>query len=298
MNKKPLGSSSLDISEIGFGCMSLTGSDPDKAKILHRAIDLGINFFDTADLYDKGMNEISVGRALKAKRNEVIIATKAGNQWRADGSGWDWNPRKDYILSCADQSLKRLQLDYIDLYQLHGGTIEDPIDETIEAFEQLKQQGKIRFYGISSIRPNVIREYIKRSSIISVMMQYSLLDRRPEESCLELLKQNNIGVLTRGSLAQGLLINKPAKAYLGYSTEEVSKAAEAVRWTTNENRTATHAAIQYVLRHPAVTSAVVGIRTIEQLEEVAKTKDSAALSEEAMNSLRTSVTPKMYDLHR
>src|SRR5439155_6440883 len=118
---------------------------------------------------------------------------------------------------------------YIDLYQLHGGTINDPIDDSIEAFELLKQQGKIRFYGVSSIRPNVIREWIKRSSIVSVMMQYSLLDRRPEEACLDLLLQNNIGVVTRGSLAQGLLLGKPLKPYLGFSEEQVQKAADAIR---------------------------------------------------------------------
>lgn len=298
MLKNKLGKSPLEVSQIGFGCMSLTGPDTDKTKILHHAIDLGINFFDTADLYDKGMNETSVGKALKSKRNEIIIATKAGNQWRADGSGWDWNPHKDYILRCADQSLKRLQIDCIDLYQLHGGTIDDPIDETIEAFEQLKQQGKIRYYGISSIRPNVIREYVKRSSIVSVMMQYSLLDRRPEESCLDLLKQNNIGVLTRGSIAQGLLINKPTKDYLGYSQEEVTKTAETVKAISGEERTPTHTAIRYVLNHPAVSSAVVGVRTIEQLEEVAGTISSPALSEEEMNLLRNAAPPKVYDQHR
>ena len=148
------------------------------------------------------MNEVSVGKALKEKRNEIILATKVGNQWREDGKAWDWNPRKEYILKAVNESLTRLRTDSIDLYQLHGGTIEDPIDEIIDTFEILKEQGKIRFYGISSIRPNVIREYIKRSSITSVMMQYSLIDRRPEESCLDLLKENNIGVLVRGSLAQ------------------------------------------------------------------------------------------------
>ena len=98
-----------------------------------------------------------------------------------DGTG---TLQKNIFSSAVDQSLKRLQTDYIDLYQLHGGTIEDPIDEMIEAFETLKAAGKIRYYGISSIRPNVIREYVKRSSIVSVMMQYSLLDRRPEEEML------------------------------------------------------------------------------------------------------------------
>jgi aryl-alcohol dehydrogenase-like predicted oxidoreductase len=244
------------------------------------------------------MNEISVGKALKAKRNEVMIATKAGNQWRADGSGWDWNPRKEYILSCAEESLKRLQIDCIDLYQLHGGTIDDPIDETIEAFEQLKQQGKIRYYGISSIRPNVIREYIKRSSIVSVMMQYSLLDRRPEESCLDLLKQNNIGVLTRGSIAQGLLVNKAPKEYLQYSKEDVAKAAEAVKRVSSEQRTPTQAAIRYVLNHPAISSAVLGIRTLEQLEEVVKSVSTPFFTQEEIDALRNSSVPNAYDQHR
>ena len=145
--------------------MSLGENDEANSRLLNEAFDKGINFFDTADLYQKGFNETTVGKALKEKRKEVIIATKVGNQWREDGSGWDWNPNKAYIFSAVEKSLQRLQSDYIDLYQLHGGTIDDPIDETIEAFELLKQQGKIRYYGISSIRPNVIREWIKRSNI-------------------------------------------------------------------------------------------------------------------------------------
>ena len=197
-----LGKSALNISRLGFGCMSLDPADPEAENILHMALDAGINYFDTADLYNKGQNEIMLGRAFRNKRKELILATKVGNQWRSDGSGWDWNPSKKYILSSVDQSLERLQTDYIDLYQLHGGTIEDPIDDVIEAFELLKSAGKIRYYGISSIRPNVIRQYIKRSSIISVMMQYSLLDRRPEEEMFSLLKDNQIGVLARGSDCQ------------------------------------------------------------------------------------------------
>src|SRR3982751_4604057 len=94
-----LGKSDLQISRMAFGCMSLAGDDAENEKVLHRAVDLGINFFDTADLYAKGMNERSVGKALKPYRNNIYIATKVGNQWRADGSGWDWNPRKEYILA-------------------------------------------------------------------------------------------------------------------------------------------------------------------------------------------------------
>ncbi len=186
MKYKQLGRSDLSISEVSFGCMSLGTDHQENQRLLSSAIDRGINFFDTADIYQNGFNEVTVGNALKSVRSKVHIASKVGNQLRSDGNGWDWNPTKKYILTCIDETLKRLQTDYLDLYQLHGGTMDDPIDETIEAFELLVTQGKIRFYGISSIRPNVIREYVKRSSISSVMMQYSLLDRRPEEECLEL----------------------------------------------------------------------------------------------------------------
>ncbi|MBA4146169.1 MAG: oxidoreductase, partial [Cytophaga sp.] len=215
MNYHELGKSKIRVSGIALGCMSLGTDHEANHQLIHRAIEKGINFFDTADLYGKGENEITVGKALAAVRHQVVIATKVGNQLKADGSGWEWNPTKKYILEAVEKSLQRLQTDYIDLYQLHGGTIEDPIDEVIEAFEWLKQQGKIRIYGISSIRTNVIREYVKRSNIDSVMMQYSLLDRRPEESCLGLLAENKTSVLVRGSLAQGLLIDKPAAPYLG-----------------------------------------------------------------------------------
>lgn len=298
MKYNQLSKSNLRVSEIGIGCMSLAGTDTENARLLQRAFELGVNFFDTADLYNKGMNEISVGKALKENRKKIILATKVGNQWRPDGSGWDWNPNKDYILQSIEGSLKRLQTDYIDLYQLHGGTIEDPIDESIEAFEILKRQGKILQYGISSIRPNVIREYVSRSSIVSVMMQYSLLDRRPEESCLQFLKANNIGVLVRGSLAQGLLINKTAKEYLGYSNKDVENAAQAIAHKSGTERTAAQTATRYVLNHPAVSSAVIGIRTLEQLEEAIRTVDTPFLSAEDMQYLQSSIPAKRYESHR
>jgi aryl-alcohol dehydrogenase-like predicted oxidoreductase len=293
-----LGKSDLQISRMAFGCMSLAGDDAENEKVLHRAVDLGINFFDTADLYAKGMNERSVGKALKPYRNDIYIATKVGNQWRADGSGWDWNPRKEYILAEVETSLQRLQTDRIDLYQLHGGTIDDPIDETIEAFELLKQQGKIRHYGISSIRPNVIREYIQRSNIVSVMMQYSLLDRRPEETCLSLLRDHRIGVLVRGAVAQGLLVNKPPKAYLNYSSAEVEQAAAAVRSVSNQQRNAAQTALRFVLQHPAVSSVVAGIRTLQQLEEAVEAVKSPLLTEQEMTALRGAVVANKYEQHR
>jgi len=298
MKYEILGKSSLNISKIGFGCMSLKPDQKDFNQIIDAAIDHGINYFDTADLYDKGMNETLLGKAFKGKRDKVIIATKAGNQWRPDGSGWDWNPRKDYILKCADESLKRLQVDYIDLFQSHGGTIEDNIDETIEAYEILLKQGKIRYYGLSSIRPNVIREFIKKSNIVSVMTQYSLLDRRPEESTLQLLHENHIGVLVRGSVASGLLINKAAKPYLNFNESQVAAAAKAIQSVSSNDRNTAQTAIQYVLKNPAVTAAVVGIRTMEQLKEAVEAIDKEPLTEEEMKILKESVPVNFYEQHR
>jgi len=298
MKYRKLGKSDLMISEVGFGCMSLPESGPASKQLIDRAVESGINFFDTADLYQKGLNEIMVGEAIKGKRDKLVIASKVGNQWRADGSGWDWNPRKDYILSCIDKTLQRLQTDYLDLYQLHGGTINDPIDETIDAFEIIKKQGKIRYYGISSIRPNVIREYVKRSNIVSVMMQYSLLDRRPEESCLDLLRQNNIGVLARGTLARGLLVNKEPAAYLDWNAEQVRKISSAIQKIRTSSTTPSLAALHFVLGHPAVTCAVVGIRTPAQLEEIIKSAGTGFMDDSEFDNLTEVLPANRYNDHR
>lgn len=298
MQYSDLGKTSLSVSRIGFGCMSLGDDDAANRHLLHAAVDKGINFFDTADMYAKGNNEVTLGKALKEKRKNLIIATKVGNQWKEDGSGWDWNPRKDYILSAVNSSLQRLQTDYIDLYQLHGGTINDNIDETIEAFTILQQQGKIRFFGISSIRPNVIRSYAYRAGIASVMMQYSLLDRRPEESCFQLLQDKKIGVLARGSLAGGLLVDKPAKPYLTYKAAEVETAAACIRSLSATQRNATHTALQFVLQQPAITSAVVGIRTMDQLADAVSAVASPPLSANELNTLRQAIPLNYYTEHR
>lgn len=295
MKYSKLGNSGLKVSEVSFGCMSLEVAQGQTAasKLLRDAHDAGINLFDTANLYEQGLNEEMVGKALLPIRDEVKIATKVGNVWRKDGSGWDWKPSKELILTEVNESLRRLQTNYIDLYQLHGGTLEDPIDDLIEAFETLKNQGKIRAYGISSIRPNVIREWVDRSNMDCVMMQYSLLDRRPEEESLDLLAKHNISVITRGTLAKGMLINKTAKEYLGYSSSEVLKMQKAIRETGEP----ISAAIQFVLSHPAVASAVIGIRTKEQLSEILEAYQHPIPKDEVA-SLKKILKPNTYKDHR
>lgn len=277
--------------------MSLKPETENANELIVKAIEGGINLFDTADLCDKGLNEKLLGAALKGRRQEVLMSTKVGNQWRPDGTGWDWNPRKAYILQAIDESLRRLQTDYIDLYLLHGGTIQDPVDEVIEAFERLVEAGKIRAYGLSSIRPNVIREYVQRSDIQLVMTQYSLLDRRPEEETLNLLKENGIGIMARGTVASGLLAGKPAKAYLGLSELQVADIQKQIESLKGE-RPIAEIAMRYVLDNQSVTTAVVGIRTQNQLEEALAAANAPGLSATEREALTAIWPGNLYTEHR
>ncbi|MGJ3204683.1 aldo/keto reductase [Geobacillus thermoleovorans] len=306
MNKRRIGTSDLYVSEIGLGCMSLGTDENHAIYLIHEALERGINYLDTADLYDRGLNEEFVGKAVKGKRDQVIIATKVGNRWRRDGSGWDWDPSKAYIKQAVKESLRRLQTDYIDLYQLHGGTIDDPIDETIEAFEELKQEGVIRWYGISSIRPNVIREYVKRSNIVSVMMQYSLLDRRPEE-WFPLLREHHISVIARGPVARGLLTSRPLEqassavkehGYLDYSYKELQALIPKLKEKTAGRRSLTATALQFCLYDPVVAAVIPGASRLEQLEENVAAASAPPLGRDEYEWLKQTTKRSVYEAHR
>jgi 1-deoxyxylulose-5-phosphate synthase len=301
MKRNRLGISNLYVSEIGLGCMSL-GTDEAKAvSIIQEALELGINFFDTADLYNNGRNEELVGKAIKHHRADVIVATKVGNRRVPGKEGWLWDPSKAYILSAVKESLRRLGTDYIDLYQLHGGTIEDPIEETIEAFEELKQDGLIRYYGISSIRPNVIREYVRRSSIVSLMSQYSMFDRRPEEEFLPQLMEHGIGLIARGPLAGGILtaegVNKAERDYLDYSREELPTVRRRLIELAGDTRTLAQTAIRYVLNEPGVAVAIPGASSLEQLRHNVSAADTP-LSADERDAIRAATKANSYTIHR
>lgn len=287
--------SGKEMSLAGFGCMSLGKEENNATQLLNEAYESGINFFDTANIYDDGVNELIVGKAFSDKRENIIIGTKVGNERQPDGS-LKWNPGKNYILQEADKSLKRLNTDYIDLYQLHGGTMEDNIDETIEAFEILKSMGKIRYYGISSIRPTVIREYVKKSDISTVMLQYSLLDKRPEETVIPLLKKKNKGIICRGGLAQGLLAGKSPKTYLGRNETEVSDIIEKIKQRIQ--RPLYEIALQYIISEKGIWSVVTGIRTRKHLEDHLKSINAAPLSSEELKFLREAIPADFYKEHR
>ncbi|BAC13808.1 oxidoreductase [Oceanobacillus iheyensis HTE831] len=306
MRHNLLGKSNISISELTLGCMSLGSDYQHASEIIDTAIENGINHLDTADLYDFGLNEQIVGKAIKHRRDQVVITSKVGNHFQADSKEWYWDPSKKYIHQAVRNSLSRLQLDYLDVCMLHGGTIDDPIDETIEAFEELKKDGLIRTYGISSIRTNVIREYAKRSSIDVLMTQYSLLDRRPEEEILPLSLENNISVVCRGPLAKGLVSNqmkdiiekKGENGYLNYSYEELVKLNERLN-EIRSDYSIQELAMHYVGDHPAVTSTVFGASSLNQLEENIREYDKTDHIDETLyRQLQELTKEATYDNHR
>lgn len=302
MKKNPLGTSDLLVSEIGLGCMSLGTEERSAIAIVREALDAGINYVDTADLYDAGRNEELVGKAIAGRRGDVVVATKVGNRRVPGKDGWVWDASKAYIRSAAKESLRRLGTDYIDLYQLHGGTLKDDIDETIEAFEELVREGVIRAYGISSIRPNVVREYVRRSNIVSVMTPYSVLDRRAEEELLPLLGSRGIGVLARGPLAGGALAEtkSPAKGFLDYSLDELlgvrNRLSEMDSGGTE--RGLTQLALRFPLAHPAVAAVVAGASSTAQLRSNVQAASVPPLTAAEADRIRSFSKANRFELHR
>ena len=269
MRTRKLGNSDLHISELGFGCMSLPLEKEKARRIIDLALDANIQFFDTADLYDKGQNEQLLGELLHGKRQKVILSSKVGNVWNSDGTSWHWDASKQHITRAIHATLKRLNTDYLDFYQLHGGTTDDSFEEVTDAFESLKKEGLIRAYGISSIRPNVLKATLPIGKFDGVMMQHSLLDRRPEE-WFDFIQDNGASVITRGTVAKGLLTNdwqtrlERTQNYLTYSHEQLRETLTALS-TESESLLAT--ALHYNLAHPAVASVIVGASNPEQLQQ-------------------------------
>ncbi|TWT07580.1 aldo/keto reductase [Planococcus sp. CPCC 101016] len=299
MKKSLLGNSGIEVSEIGLGCMSLPTDAAEASLIVEEAIAQGINYFDTADLYNKGRNEEVVGEALKRRRQDIVLATKVGNQWDVDTDEVKWNPTKAYIKQQIHSSLKRLQTDYIDLYQLHGGMISDDTEETIDAFEELKKEGLIRAYGISSIRPNVINRFLDKSNVASIMMQYSLLDRRPEE-LLDVIGQAGKSVVTRGTLAKGLLTGEGLRradkmdGYLNYSSADLKVTLEKLL----EIHDNLHAlALQNVLEHDTIASVVAGASSADQIKSTIKAYETPVTSEQ-IKEAKALTRQDIYQEHR
>lgn len=276
MKKRILGQSTIKISEISLGCMSLPPIEAEAKKIITAALDAGITYFDTADLYDRGKNEQVIGAALKKHRQNIILASKVGNRWVEGKDGWSWDSSATYIKQAVRDSLQRLQTDYLDVYQLHGGTLDDNWEEIIDTFEGLKKEGLIREYGISSIRPNVFMPFLENSQAISNMMQFNVFDERASEFFPQ-IEAAGASVVTRGSLAKGLLTNEWRERLKGFMSYEESEAKEVLMKIQQQFEDVHAAALAFNLQYKAVASTVIGARTVEQLNETLVAYDKALM---------------------
>jgi len=217
MKRKPLGSQGLEASELGLGCMGMSDfygkrNDEESINVIHRAIELGVTFLDTADMYGPYTNEELVGKAIQGHREQVTLATKFGIvRDPADPTKRGFNGKPEYVQKSCEGSLKRLQVEVIDLYYLHRKDPHTPIEETVGAMAQLVQQGKIRGIGLSEVNEETLRKAHATHPISALQSEYSLWSREPEDGILQTCQELGIAFVAYSPLGRGFLTGQLKK---------------------------------------------------------------------------------------
>jgi aryl-alcohol dehydrogenase-like predicted oxidoreductase len=302
MNYRSLGHTGLRVSEISLGSWTTYGGsvgDSDTSRIIHAAFERGVNLFDTADVYVRGAAERALGAALSdLPREQVVVATKCmGRVW--DGPLGAGLSRK-HIFDAIDASLKRLRVDYVDLYQMHAPDPNTPIEESVRAYEDLLRSGRVRHIGFSNFDkdPPLLRRAVAYQKargwdpFISSQPRYNLMEPRIESEHMPFCKRNGIGIIVYSPLMQGVLTNKYAgmkipegsrgsgdfkhflQAEKALTPENVSAAERLAAWVERKGiGTPAQVALAWVLRRPEVSSAIIGATSVEQLDENLKSAD-------------------------
>jgi aryl-alcohol dehydrogenase-like predicted oxidoreductase len=287
MEYRALGKSRLIVSELGLGGNNFGwwADEQTSTAVIHKALDTGINFIDTADIYGQGRSEEIIGKAIKGKRDNIIIATKFGRQMGDNPD--DQGGSRRYIVKAVDASLRRLQTDYIDLYQMHVPDPFTPIEETLQALNELVEAGKVRSIGCSNFAAWQLVEALWTSEVdnlspfVTIQARYNLLERDIEQCTIPCCQKYEIGVIPWGPLAGGFLTGKyqkghemPADARLAkpsgvydnvINENNWSKVNKLKRFAKERGHTTGELAIAWLLAKPWISSVIAGARKVDQL---------------------------------
>jgi aryl-alcohol dehydrogenase-like predicted oxidoreductase len=295
--RRALGAQGLSVSTIGLGCMSLSGvygaaDDGQSEKLIRHAIDRGIDHLDSSDMYGWGHNEEVVGRAIKGRRNKVVLATKFG-QTRREGQGNGVDGRPQYVARACDASLQRLGVDMIDLYYQHRVDPSVPIEDTVGAMARLVERGKVRFLGLSEARPETIQRAHKVHPISAVQTEYSLLYRTEAEETRETTRQLGIGYVAYAPLGRGFLtgaiksladIDGRRAVHPRFQAENFSHNRELVAkieaMAAQKGCTPAQITLAWLLAQGSDVVAIPGTRYAKRLDENLEALDVTLLPEE------------------
>jgi len=300
MNTRTLGSQGLEVSELGLGCMGMSefygAADEDESiATIHRALDLGVDFLDTADMYGPFTNEQLVGRAIAGRRDEVVLATKFGNARGPNGEWLGIRGDADYVRQACDDSLERLGVDYIDLYYQHRVDRSTPIEETVGAMAELVEAGKVRYVGLSEASPDTIRRAHATHPISALQSEYSLWSRDPEEDALPTVRELGIGFVAYSPLGRGFLsgairsledlaeddYRRRNPRFQGANFQRNLDLADAVRAIADEKGVMpSQLALAWVLSRGDDVVPIPGTKRRQYLEENAGAADVQLTSEE------------------